>query len=117
MNWLTASKANLLLSFRALAQLVTFIAILPLLDNFISKKLGLSARVKDLLLSRLSIGSIMICFAILVIAPSIPVIVVGKHTSHPTILCLNPHVQSRSRILHARKWLQLFRQIPFELAG
>ncbi|KAF5525216.1 MFS efflux pump atnC [Colletotrichum aenigma] len=69
--------ANLLLSFRAFAQLVTFVAILPVLDLFISKKLGFSARVKDFLLSRLSIVFIMICFAVLVLAPSIPVVVVG----------------------------------------
>ncbi|KAF3811975.1 Efflux pump ustT [Colletotrichum gloeosporioides] len=71
------AKANLLLSFRAFAQLVTFVAILPVLDLFISNKLGFSARVKDFLLSRLSIVFIMICFAVLVLAPSIPVVVVG----------------------------------------
>ncbi|KAK1848599.1 MFS multidrug transporter [Colletotrichum chrysophilum] len=70
-------QANLLVSFRAFAQLVTFVAILPVLDLFISKKLGFSARVKDFLLSRLSIVFIMICFAVLVLAPSIPVVVVG----------------------------------------
>lgn len=73
-------KASLLLSVRAFAQLVTFIAILPLLDLFVSKKLGLSARVKDFLLSRMSIVFIMICFAILVLAPNISVVVVGKCT-------------------------------------
>ncbi|KAF0325165.1 MFS multidrug transporter [Colletotrichum asianum] len=71
------ARANLLLSFRAFAQLVTFVAILPVLNLFISKKLGFSARVKDFLLSRLSIMFIMICFAVLVLAPSIPVVVVG----------------------------------------
>ncbi|KAK2037263.1 MFS general substrate transporter [Colletotrichum somersetense] len=70
-------KASILLSVRAFAQLVTFIAILPLLDLFVSKKLGLSARVKDFLLSRLSIAFIMICFAILVLAPNLSVVVVG----------------------------------------
>ncbi|KAF4869877.1 MFS efflux pump atnC [Colletotrichum siamense] len=74
---ISISKANLLLSFRAFAQLVTFVAILPVLDLFISKKLGFSARVKDFLLSRLSIVFVMICFAVLVLAPSIPVVVVG----------------------------------------
>ncbi|KAF4828414.1 MFS efflux pump atnC [Colletotrichum tropicale] len=76
---ITIAKANLLLSFRAFAQLVTFVAILPVLDLFIFifKKLGFSARVKDFLLSRLSIVFIMICFAVLVLAPSIPVVVVG----------------------------------------
>ncbi|KAK2009233.1 MFS general substrate transporter [Colletotrichum eremochloae] len=71
------AKANLLLSVRAFAQLVTFIAILPLLDLFVSKKLGLPARAKDFLLSRLSIVFIMICFAILVLAPSLSVVVIG----------------------------------------
>ncbi|KAK1570186.1 major facilitator superfamily domain-containing protein [Colletotrichum navitas] len=71
------AKASILLSVRAFAQLVTFIAILPLLDLFVSKKLGLSARVKDFLLSRLSIAFIMICFAILVLAPNLSVVVIG----------------------------------------
>ncbi|KAF4930332.1 MFS efflux pump atnC [Colletotrichum viniferum] len=74
---ISISKANLLLSFRAFAQLVTFVAILPVLDLFISKKLGFSARAKDFLLSRLSILFIMIFFAVLVLAPSVPVVVVG----------------------------------------
>ncbi|KAK1969086.1 putative MFS transporter [Colletotrichum sublineola] len=71
------AKANLLLSVRAFAQLVTFIAILPLLDLFVSKKLGLSPRVKDFLLSQISIVFIMVCFGILVFAPSLPIVVVG----------------------------------------
>ncbi|KAK2026626.1 putative MFS transporter [Colletotrichum zoysiae] len=74
---ISIAKASILLSVRALAQLVTFIAILPLLDLFVSKKLGLSARVKDFLLSRLSIAFIMVCFAILVLAPNLSVVVVG----------------------------------------
>ncbi|KAK1990799.1 putative MFS transporter [Colletotrichum falcatum] len=71
------AKANLLLSARAFAQLVTFIAILPLLDLFVSKNLGLSARAKDFFLSRLSIVFTMICFAVLILAPSLSAVVVG----------------------------------------
>ncbi|KAK1978314.1 major facilitator superfamily domain-containing protein [Colletotrichum cereale] len=74
---ISIAKASLVLSARAFAQLVTFIAFLPLLDLFVSKKLRLSARAKDFLLSRISIGFIMACFAILIVAPSLPVVVVG----------------------------------------
>lgn len=69
-----------------MAQLITFIAVLPLLDTFVSSNLHLSARVKDFFLSRLSIGFIMASFAILVVAPNIPFVIIGRSNFMPCIL-------------------------------
>lgn len=76
----TLVQANLLLSFKAFAQLATFALILPAADAFVVKHLRVSAKNKDLWLSRLSIGLLAIGFAVLVLAPSLPLVAVGKYS-------------------------------------
>ncbi|KAM3470136.1 hypothetical protein MY8738_009862 [Beauveria namnaoensis] len=68
---LTIAKANYLLSFRAFAQLITFALILPALDTYMVKKLGVSPRLKDLKLCRTSIVLFMVGFGLLVVAPQV----------------------------------------------
>ncbi|KAF4506574.1 hypothetical protein G6O67_006643 [Ophiocordyceps sinensis] len=71
------SRANLVLSFKAFAQLATFALVLPAVDAFVVKHLRVSAESKDLWLSRLSVGLLAIGFAVLVLAPSLPLVFVA----------------------------------------
>ncbi|POR33116.1 MFS general substrate transporter [Tolypocladium paradoxum] len=74
------SKANILISCRSFAQLVTFTIILPILDTFMVKRLGLAPKTKDLRLALLSISLLMLSFAVLVLAPNLWIVIVGLVT-------------------------------------
>jgi hypothetical protein len=71
------AQASLLLSFRAFTQLVAFVVILPALDALVPRLLHLTPRGKDFALARLSVAFAMASFAVLVIAPSIWMVVLG----------------------------------------
>ncbi|KAH8655476.1 putative MFS transporter [Xylariales sp. PMI_506] len=71
------AQANLLLSYKAIATLVTFSVILPSLDIMCQRVLRLSARAKDLHLARLSLSMSVLGFGVLIVAPSLPFVVLA----------------------------------------
>ncbi|PSR76129.1 major facilitator superfamily domain-containing protein [Coniella lustricola] len=74
---ISLAKASYLLSYRGLATLIVYAAILPTLDTLVEKRLGLSAQMKDLQLARLSIILSSLGFGILFAAPSLKVIIIA----------------------------------------
>lgn len=72
-------QASYLLSYRAMATLITYAAILPALDFVVEKRLGLPAQKKDLQLARFSILVSALGFGILFAAPSLGFVVLGEH--------------------------------------
>ncbi|GJN70288.1 hypothetical protein PLICBS_004342 [Purpureocillium lilacinum] len=71
------AKANLLLSCKSFAQLIASAVLLPITDSFVLNTLRVPAKVKDLRLARMSISLVMVGFAVLVLAPSVWVVIVG----------------------------------------
>ncbi|KAJ5167467.1 MFS general substrate transporter [Penicillium canariense] len=71
-SW-SIAKTSWLLSFRAAAQLLQFMIILPWIDRRMGRRFEGRPREKDLYLSRISIGAITIGFAIMGIAPVVEV--------------------------------------------
>ncbi|KAI7337079.1 hypothetical protein KC315_g2513 [Hortaea werneckii] len=75
-NWPIAD-ASYLLSFRAGAQMVLFLLILPAIDSWLLHKACWPAKVKDLWLAKLSICLLTISFVALAFAPRVWVIALG----------------------------------------
>ncbi|MCJ1306349.1 hypothetical protein MMC08_009169, partial [Hypocenomyce scalaris] len=71
------AKTSYLLSFRASAQLVLFVLVLPGISKLVVGKFSMSNKVKDLALTRLSILVTMIGFAAIAVAPSVALLMVG----------------------------------------
>ncbi|RMZ03678.1 hypothetical protein D0864_02902 [Hortaea werneckii] len=75
-NWPIAD-ASYLLSFRAGAQMVLFLLVLPGIDSWLLHKACWPANVKDLWLAKLSICLLTISFLVLAFAPGVWVIALG----------------------------------------
>lgn len=97
------SQANLLLSCKSFAQLIASAMLLPITDSFVLNTLRVPAKVKDLRLARMSISLVMVGFAVLVLAPSVWVVIVGKKPRNP---------MSRIPVRHTSEELTRRRFVP-----
>jgi hypothetical protein len=75
---LTAFQAGLILSFKATAQLIYFLLVLPLIDFCLIKKMSMPAKLKDLKLAKLSIILVTIAFIPLALAPQLWMLFIGE---------------------------------------
>ena len=82
---LTHLQASLLLSFRASGHLIASAVLLPLFDVILSKRFKGAPSRKDLFMIRISIVFVTLGFAILVLAPRIALIIVGKFCTPPSL--------------------------------
>ncbi|KAJ5197459.1 MFS general substrate transporter [Penicillium cf. viridicatum] len=84
LSFLISTFTSWLLSFRAAAQLLQFMLVLPWIDRKMLKRFERQPRKKDLYLARISIVAITVGFAIVGIAPVVGLSMFGNfHSQHP----------------------------------